>query len=314
MNFLTTVEQSPLASLFPKGWNLARIDACCAHAPESVGERQGFWHNSFALESCEDAAAMDVMMGHAVAEVIRHSRDEGKLLALLLPPGPVGMYRWLVYFLQQWNVGCAHVHTFGMGEWSDKDGNEPGPGEDISFQNALVSFLFKPLGPLTVPPGQRNYATQHNLPKYAQKIADLKAKDASIVMVYGIGRMMNIGFWEPHLASGITSEEEWKAQYYRKSVSLHALTVEQYALERFAGRTALVPCFANTIGPGIFLHCDYAIGGCSGGNNALWQGTSLWTTLRYGPSVWVPSSFIPTLRGKLYYTQELAGPLGIRNA
>ena len=246
--------------------------------------------------------------------MIRRSRDEGKPLGLLLPSGPADMYRWLVYFLQQWNVSCAHVHTFGIAEWSDKDGSEPGPEDDISFQNALVSLFFKPLGALTVPSGQRNYATQYSLPKYAQKIADLKAKDASIVMVYGIGRMMNIGFWEPNLAEGFESEEDWKAQYYRKSVSLHALTVEQYALERFAGRTAQVPCFANTIGPGIFLQCDYAIGGCSGGGNALWQGTALWTTLRYGPSVWVPSSFMPALPGKMYYTQELAGPLGIRNA
>ncbi len=309
MNFLTTVEQSPLSSMFPKGWDVARIDACCALPPTRINERQSFWHNSFTPECCEDAATMDVKMGYAVAEHIRCAREEGKPLALLLAPGPAGMYRWFVYFLQQRSVGCAHVHTFSMGEWSDKDGNEPEPGEDISFQNALTGLLFKPLGSLAVPPGQRNYATQHNLPKYAQKLADLKAKGASVVMVYRIGRMMTIGFWEPHLAVGVTSEEEWKAQVYRKGVSLHALTVEQYALSRFAGRTALAPCFANTIGPGVFLQCDYAIGGCA----EPWEGTSLWTTLRYGPSVWVPSSFMPTLPGKLYYTQELAGPLGVGN-
>jgi glucosamine-6-phosphate deaminase len=221
------------------------------------------------------------------------------------------MYRWLVYFLQQWEVACAHVHAFGMGEWSDKDGNEPEPGEEISLQNALVSLFFGPLGPLAVPAGQRNYATQHNLPKYAQKLAGLKAKGASLVMVYRIGRMMSVAFWEPNLAAGFASEEDWKAQHYRKSVSLHALTVEQYALERFSGRTAMVPCFANTIGPGIFLQCDYAIAGCA--CTSPWEGTALWTTLRYGPNVWLPSSFMPTLPGKLFYTQELAGPLGVRN-
>ena len=218
-----------------------------------------------------------------------------------------------MYFLQQWNVGCAHVHTFGLSEWSDKDGNEPGPDEEISFQNALVNLFFRPLGALSVPAGQRSFATQHSLPKYASKIADLKARGASVAMVYRVDRMMSIAFWEPHLAAGIASEEEWKAQGYRKSVSLHALTVEQYALERFSGRIAMVPCFANTIGPGLFLQCDYAIGGCAGAGGALWQGTALWTTLRYGPSVWVPSSFMPTLPGKLYFTKELAGPLGMRN-
>lgn len=312
MNFLSTMEQSPLATLFPKGWDLARIDACCTLPPGSIGERQDFWHSQFALERCEDAAAMDVMMGHAVAEVVRRTREEGRLLALLLPAGYAGMYRWLVYYLRQWNVDCAHVHAFSICEWSDKDGNEPEPGEEISFQHALSEQFYKPLGALGVPSGQRNHATQYGLPKYAQKIADLKAKGAMVVMVYRIGRMMNVAFWEPQLAAGFTSEEEWKAQYYRKAVGLHVLTVEQHALERFSGRTALVPCFANTIGPGIFLQSDLAIGGCAGMGGSLWQGTALWTTLRYGPSVWVPSSFMPTLAGKLFYTRELAGPLGVR--
>ena len=40
-----------------------------------------------------------------------------------------------------------------------------------------------------------------------------------------------------------------------------------------------------------------------------WQGQSLWMTLRYGPDKAVTSSFIPTMPGKLFYLQELAGPL-----
>lgn len=40
-----------------------------------------------------------------------------------------------------------------------------------------------------------------------------------------------------------------------------------------------------------------------------WQGMSLWTTLRYGPDMWIPSTFMPTLAGKLLYLKELAGPL-----
>ena len=32
-------------------------------------------------------------------------------------------------------------------------------------------------------------------------------------------------------------------------------------------------------------------------------------TLRYGPDPWVPSSFMPTLAGRLFYHQTLAGPL-----
>jgi|AGTN01.2.fsa_nt_gi hypothetical protein len=310
MNFIDTAEQSPLASLFPKGWDMARIDGCCSLPPESILERQSFWHSQFSPEPCDDAASMDVMMGHAVAQAVRQTRDEDKPLVLLLPEGRPGMYRWLTYFLLQWNVGCAHVHTFCMGEWSDKDGNEPRPDERISFENALLKAFFWPLGALTVPMGQRNYATQYNLPKYANKLSELKARGAFVMMVYHIGRMMNVAFWEPQLASGFTSEEEWKAQSYRKGVALHALTVEQHARERLSGRIAMVPCFANTVGPGLFLQCDYALGGCAGEGASLWQGTALWTTLRYGPSVWVPSSFMPTMPGRLYFTKNLAGPLG----
>ena len=40
-----------------------------------------------------------------------------------------------------------------------------------------------------------------------------------------------------------------------------------------------------------------------------WQGMSLWVTLRYSPNRWIPSSFMPTLPGKLFYLKELAGPL-----
>ena len=40
-----------------------------------------------------------------------------------------------------------------------------------------------------------------------------------------------------------------------------------------------------------------------------WQGLSLWLTLRYGPAPWVPSSFMPTLPGRLFFHQGLAGPL-----
>jgi len=36
---------------------------------------------------------------------------------------------------------------------------------------------------------------------------------------------------------------------------------------------------------------------------------SFLTTLHYGESIWIPSSFMPTLPGKLFYLKELAGPL-----
>jgi glucosamine-6-phosphate deaminase len=36
---------------------------------------------------------------------------------------------------------------------------------------------------------------------------------------------------------------------------------------------------------------------------------SFLTTLHYGPDKSITSSFIPTMRGRLFYLKELAGPL-----
>jgi glucosamine-6-phosphate deaminase len=164
---------------------------------------------------------------------------------------------------------------------------------------------------LTVPKEQRNFATKENLPTYPEKIAALKAEGVKLVLVYGIGRMCHIAFWEPHFAAEYASEAEWKAAPYRIGAKIHPLTVEQNALTSFKSRTSLVPCRANTIGPGIFLQADYAIGGADGvlGRGMQWQGLSLWMTLRYGTTPWITSTYIPTLAGKLFFLSELAGPL-----
>ena len=87
--------------------------------------------------------------------------------------------------------------------------------------------------------------------------------------------------------------------------------MEQNAITSFKSRTSLVPCTANTIGPGLFLKSDRMIGGADGAfsRGMQWQGMPLWMTLRYGPSRWVTSSYIPTIPGTLFYLEELAGPL-----
>jgi len=105
--------------------------------------------------------------------------------------------------------------------------------------------------------------------------------------------------------------EEWKAQTHRVAAKLHPLTIEQNAVTSFKSRTTLVSARANTIGPGLFLKADYAIGGADGilGRGMMWQGMSFRVTLKYGPDTWVPSSFMPTLPGTLFFVKELAGPL-----
>ena len=146
---------------------------------------------------------------------------------------------------------------------------------------------------------------------YPEKIAALKAEGAKLILVYGIGRMCHIAFWEPTFAADYESAAAWEAAPYRVGAKIHPLTVEQNALTSFKSRTTLVPCRANTIGPGLFLQADYAIGGADGtlGRGMQWQGMSLWMTLRYGKTPWITSSYIPTLAGRLFFLKELAGPL-----
>jgi len=311
MDFLSTVKGSLLEGFFPAGWDLKKIDECCSHAPEEITERQSFWNKDFDVIPCDNVYDFDMILGHEIALEIKNCRDEGRKLALILPVGPMGMYKWAVYFLKAWKVSCDHVYGFNMDEWSDAEGKTLESTNPGAFQYAMEHAFYGPLGELTIPVNQRNFATQTNLPTYPEKIAALRAQGAKLVTVFGIGRMMHIAFWEPHFAADFASEAEWKKQCYRLGAKLHPMTIEQNALTSFKSRTTLVPCRANTIGPGIFLTSDKVIGGCDGAFNRgmQWQGLSLWTTLRYGPSMWIPASFMPTLPGRIVFLKELAGPL-----
>jgi glucosamine-6-phosphate deaminase len=311
MNLLTTIGGSLLEGFFPKGWDLAKLDACCEHAPESITERQSHWHPQFTPLPCETLADFDTFMGHEIAMTIRRTRELGKKLALVLPVGPMGMYRWAVFFLREWNVPCDHVHGFNMDEWSDAHGTTLPPTNSGAFQFAMEQAFYGPLGSLSVPKNQRHFATKDVLPTYPDRIGQLRAGGAELVVVYGIGRVFHIAFWEPHFAGEFASEAEWRKPAFRLGAHLHPLTIEQNAITSFRSRTTLVPAYANTIGPGIFLSADYCIGGADGalGRGMMWQGLSLWTTLRHGASPWIPSSYMPTMPGKLFFLKELAGPL-----
>ena len=307
MDFLTTVEGSLLDGFYPKGWDMKKIDECC----EKGVAREDFWHKDFTPISCENIYEFDTLMGHEIALQIKNAREEGKKLAMILPVGPMGMYKWAVYFLKEWNVKCDHVYTFNMDEWSDNEGNTLPNTNPASFEYSMKEAFFNKLGENTVPPVQRNFATKENLPTYPEKIAKLKAEGAKLVLVFGIGRMCHIAFWEPQFAEEFSSEAEWKSQCYRIGAKLHPLTIEQNAITSFKSRTTLVPCRANTIGPGLFLQADYIIGGCDGalGRGMGWQGMSFLTTLHYGPDMNITSTYMPTMPGKLFYLNELAGPL-----
>ena len=311
MDMMTTIKRSLLENFFPEGWDLKRIDECCSNPPGSVAERQDWWHPDFRPVACQNLSEFDMMMGHEIAFRIKDSKDKGKKIIFILPVGPMGMYKSTVYFLKEWNVDCKHVYGFNMDEWSDADGNTLPADNPGAFQNAMEAAFYGPLGNLTVPSEQRYFATKNVLPAYAEKITKLRQEGAKLIVVFGIGRVFHIAFWEPHFAAEFKTEEEWKNQTHRLGAKLHPLTIEQNAITSFKSRTTLVPCFANTIGPGLFLKADYIIGGCDGslGRGMMWQGMSLWVTLRYGPNIWIPSSFMPTFPGKLFFLKELAGPL-----
>jgi len=311
ITLLSTIKDSLLEDFFPKGWDLAKIDKCCSHKPDAILKREKWWDKNYTVVPCDTVADFDMMMGHEIALEIKKAKDEGRDIVFILPVGPMGMYRWVVFFLQKWNVDCVHVHGFNMDEWSDSDGNTLPKTNQGAFQYAMEHAFYDPLGHLTVPDKQRHFATRDSLPLYDEQISDLQDKGAKLVVVYGIGRVFHIAFWEPHFAGEFSSENDWKAQTHRIAAKLHPLTIEQNAITSFKSRTTLVPARANTIGPGLFLKADYTIGGADGalGRGMLWQGMSLWVTLKYGPDIWVPSSFMPTLPGVLFFVRELAGPL-----
>ncbi len=309
MDFLSTVKGSLLEGFYPAGWDFAKIDECCSHAPEEVFDRQDFWNPEFNPVMCADVAEFDVKMGHEIANEIKKANERGEKIAFILPVGPMGMYKWAVYFLKEWKVSCKNVWCFNMDEWADGEGNTL--AGEASFQSAMENAFYNPLGELTVPVDHRNFATKDNLPTYPEKIAALKKEGAKLVLVYGIGRMCHIAFWEPQFGEEFASDAEWKSQPYRIGAKLHPLTIEQNAITSFRSRTPMVPCRANTIGPGLMFQADYAIGGADGtfSRGMQWQGMSFWMTLRHGPSRHVTSSFIPTIPGRLFFLRELAGPL-----
>ena len=311
MDLLQTIGGSLMEGFFPKGWDLAKIDRLASSAGHEVGRREAWWHPQFEPLPCTSLADFDTFMGHEIAREVQLARQAGRALALILPVGPMGMYRWTVYFLREWNVPCDHVHGFNMDEWSDRDGNTLPPDNHGAFQYAMEQALYGPLGGKTIPKNQRHFALKSELPSYAQQIGELKKQGAKLVTVFGIGRVCHIAFWEPHFAAEFPGETEWKAQTHRLGARLHPLTVEQNALTSFKSRTTLVPAFANTIGPALFLGAERVIGGADGAFNRgmQWQGLSLRMTLHHEPTPWIPSTFMPTLAGRLFYVQALAEPL-----
>lgn len=312
LNFINTVKGSLLEGFYPKGWDLEKIDTCCEMGLEGVLQPGSHWDKDFTPEAVDSLAEMELRMGQEIAREIIETHHRGQELAIILPVGPMGMYAHVVKALKDNNVSASHVTTFNMDEWSNQAGDTMPSDQVGGFERAMNEALFEPLGELTVPPEQRNFATKEVLPFYPEKIETIKASGGRLVTVYGIGRACHIAFWEPQIGDEFSDDESWKKEAYRIGQALHPLTIEQNSLHSFASRFTKIPCWANTIGPGLFLQSDYCIGGADGiypDRGACWQGMSLCVTLQYGPSRWVASSWMPTLPGTLVFMKALAGPL-----
>lgn len=311
INLMSTLKGSMLEGYFPEGWDLAKIDKLCAQKPATFFKRKSWWNKKFEPVACDSIQDFDAMLGHEIALEISNARKAKRQIAFILPVGPMGMYRWAVYFLKAWNVNCSHVHGFNMDEWSDAKGNSLPARDPGSFQNAMGEAFYGPLGKLTVPKKQRHFATKRALPEFGKKIAALKKRGAKLITVFGIGRACHIAFWEPHYAGEYSSLRAWKKDEYRIAAQLHPMTIEQNAITSFKSRTTLVSTRANTVGPGLFLKSDRIIGGCDGalGRGMSWQAMSLRMTLGHEPTPWIPSTFMPTLPGHLFYLSELADTL-----
>src|SRR5262245_47259631 len=151
MNLLTTFKGSMMEGFLPAGWDLGKIDALADVSGAALAARRPWWHADFRPVACASVADFDTYMGHEIARQIQTTAAEGRPLILILPVGPMGMYRWTVYFLREWGVKCDHVHGFNMDEWSDAQGNTLPPDNPGAFQFAMEQALYGPLGSQTVP-------------------------------------------------------------------------------------------------------------------------------------------------------------------
>ena len=282
MDLLSTLRGSSMEGFLPAGWDLARIDTLAdVHGPDLLRPRS-WWHPDFRPVGCGALADFDAMLGHEIAREIALAEQQDRPLVLILPVGPMGMYRWSVYFLNEWNISCAHVHGFNMDEWSDAQGNTLASTHPGAFQFAMEKAFYGPLGSKTVPPKQRHFAVQTELPNYAAQIGDLRKEGARVVTVFGIGRVCHIAFWEPTFAAEFTSVDQWKQQTHRLGAKLHPLTIEQERLDELSKSNDCCACVCQHDRPRPVSFCPTeSLAGADGilGRGMQWQGLSFRMTL-----------------------------------
>src|SRR5260221_11452913 len=102
MDLTTTLAGSLMEHFFPAGWDLAEIDHLGALSGSDLTKQAAWWHPQFEPVACADYGDFDTLLGHEIAREILLARQAGRPLALILPAGPMGMYRWTVFFRKEW--------------------------------------------------------------------------------------------------------------------------------------------------------------------------------------------------------------------
>src|SRR3954466_13452423 len=105
LSMLNTIRGSRLAGFYPRGWNLARMDQCCALNLKQLTTPARHWHREFKPIVVDEIATP---MGAAIADVIEQTRRDGRKLAIILPVGPVVMYKQIVRRLRASRTRCDH--------------------------------------------------------------------------------------------------------------------------------------------------------------------------------------------------------------
>ena len=67
MDFASTVKGSLLEGFYPAGWDMKKIDKCCANKPGDICKPQKFWNKGFEPVQCNDLVEFEVKMGHEIA-------------------------------------------------------------------------------------------------------------------------------------------------------------------------------------------------------------------------------------------------------
>ena len=74
INLLTTIKGSLLEGFYPRGWNLKRIDQCCAMGFKKLTTPARHWDKNFKPVAVKDVASMDKKMGLEIVRQIQDSR------------------------------------------------------------------------------------------------------------------------------------------------------------------------------------------------------------------------------------------------